>query len=318
MPYAASSNGRDMNIWFSQLVRRWARTGAEVLLVSAVFSAGCAGAQNSLSPMDLVRRTIKNEINDSGNGPNFMFREISEGPDGSKTKLMIETRDAMAGLLIAVNGHPLSDQERLNEIGRLDHLANDANDLERKHKREKEDAERTKRIISAFPDAFLYENGGTVPGEEAMGAPGDPLVRLKFRPNPKYSPPSHLEQILTGLEGTLLIDGKQYRIAKIDASLMKQVEFGWGILGHLDRGGHFLVQQGDMGNGKWEITRLDLAFIGKAVMFKTLHIRQKEVCSNFKPAPRGLTFAQGVEMLKKQEALIAQNHPPVSTVNASR
>jgi len=53
------------------------------------------------------------------------------------------------------------------------------------------------------------------------------LVRLKFRPNPKYSPPSHVEQILTGLEGYLLIDADQHRIAKIDGTLGKEVGFGW-------------------------------------------------------------------------------------------
>ena len=32
--------------------------------------------------------------------------------------------------------------------------------------------------------------------------------------------------------------------------------FGWGFLGHLDRGGHFLVEQGEVVNGHWEVTRM--------------------------------------------------------------
>ncbi|MGH9528453.1 MAG: hypothetical protein ACRD2S_00875, partial [Terriglobales bacterium] len=160
------------------------------------------------------------------------------------------------------------------------------------------------------PQAFFYEEDGTVTGEEGLGAPGDPLVRLKFRPNPQYSPPSHVEQILTGLQGTMLIDTKQHRIAKIDGTLVKEVGFGWGILGHLDRGGHFIVQQGDMGGGHWEVTRMDLSFTGKALFFKTLNIKAKEVYTDFHPAPPDLTFAQGVDLLKKQQALIAQNQMP--------
>ncbi|MFI5069719.1 MAG: hypothetical protein ACHP8A_02410 [Terriglobales bacterium] len=268
-------------------------------------------AQNSAnSSIQLVREAVHNEISNSRSGPNFMFREVSQGSDGSKTKLLVETRDAMAGLLIATNGHPLTADQRQAEQKRLEHLVNDPGDLDKKCKREKEDAERTQRIMGAFPEAFLYEEDGTASGEEGLGAPGDPLVRLKFRPNPKYSPPSHVEQILTGLQGTMLIDGKQHRIAKIDGTLMKEVGFGWGILGHLDRGGHFIVQQGDMGGGHWEITRMDLSFTGKALFFKTLNIKDQEVYSDFQPAPRGLTFAQGVELLKKHEALIAQNQPP--------
>ena len=275
------------------------------LLVAAL---GVAAAQ-TLSPVDLVRKAVQNEINSSSHGPNFMFREVSQGTDGSRTKLLVETDDAMAGMLIANNGHPLTPEERQAEEKRLKHLVKDPDDLQRKRKHEKEDADRMTEILNAFPEAFLYDEEGTTPGEEGVGAPGDTLVRLKFRPNPKYSPPSHIEQILTGLQGEMLIDRKQRRIAKIDGSLIKQVEFGWGILGHLDRGGHFIVRQADIGRGHWEMTAMDLSFTGKALFFKTLNIKSKEIFSDFQPAPRGLTFAQGVELLKKQEALIAQNEP---------
>ncbi len=267
---------------------------------------GVAAAQ-TLSPVDLVRKAVRNEINGSSHGPNFMFREVSQGTDGSRTKLLVETDDAMAGLLIAVNGRALTPEARQAEEKRLEHLVNDPDDLQRKRKHEKEDADRMTEILNAFPEAFLYDDDGTASGEEGLGCPGDTLVRLKFRPNPKYSPPSHVEQILTGLQGEMLIDSKQHRIAKIDGSLIKQVEFGWGILGHLDRGGHFIVRQGDVGRGHWEMTAMDLAFAGKAVFFKTLNIKAKETFTDFQPAPRGLTFAQGVELLKKQEALIPQN-----------
>ncbi len=283
------------------------------VMVSALFlmCTQIGVAQSSPgSAIQLVREAVRNEISSGHSGPNFMFREVSQGSDGSKTKLLIETRDAMAGLLIATDGHPLTAEQRQAEEKRLQHLVNDPDDLEKKCKREKEDAERTEKIMGAFPEAFLYEEEGTASGEEGLGAPGDPLVRLKFWPNPKYSPPSHVEQILTGLQGTLLIDSRQHRIAKIDGTLVKEVGFGWGILGHLDRGGHFIVQQGDMGGGHWEITRMDLSFTGKVLLFKTLNIKDKEVYSDFQPAPRGLTFAQGVELLKKHEALIAQNQPP--------
>jgi hypothetical protein len=275
------------------------------LLVAAL---GVAAAQ-TLPPVELVRKAVQNEINSNSDGPNFIFREVSQGSDGSKTKLLVETRDAMAGMLIANNGHPLTPEERQAEEKRLEHLVKDPDDLQRKRKREKEDAERMTEILKAFPEAFLYDEDGVTAGEDGLGCPGDPLVRLKFRPNPKYSAPSHVEQILTGLQGEMLIDSKQHRIAKIDGSLIKQVEFGWGILGHLDRGGHFIVRQGDIGGGHWEMTAMDLAFTGKAVFFKTLNIKAKEIFTDFRPAPIGLTFAQGVELLKKQEALIAQNEP---------
>ena len=259
------------------------------------------------NPAELVRQAIANEVASSNPDVNFMFRDEMQASDGSETKLLVETRDAMVGLLIAKNGHPLTPEQRQAEADRLERLIKDPAEMKKKEKREKEDSERTKRILSAFPDAFLYEADGFASGAEGLGAAGDKLVQLKFRPNPEYSPPSHVEQILTGMQGYMLIDSQQKRIAKVDGTLVKEVGFGWGILGHLDRGGHFIVQQADMGQGHWEITQLDLSFTGKALFFKTLNIKEKEVFSCFQPAPRNLSFAEGVELLKKQEAQMAQN-----------
>ena len=78
------------------------------------------------------------------------------------------------------------------------------------------------------------------------------------------------------MKGYLLIDPKANRIAKIDGTLIKEVGFGWGILGHLDRGGHFVVEQGDAGYGQWEVTRMGLSFTGKVLLFKALNIQSDE------------------------------------------
>jgi hypothetical protein len=118
-----------------------------------------------------------------------------------------------------------------------------------------------------------------------------------------------VEQVLTAMQGILLIDEQQKRIAKIDGTLTRDVGFGWGILGHLDRGGHFLVQQADVGEGHWELSRMDLSITGRALFFKSLRFKSSETYSNFRPAPPDLTFAQGVELLKKHEAeLIAEQN----------
>src|SRR5262249_37654310 len=144
-------------------------------------------------------------------------------------------------------------------------------------------------------------------GNEAIGKSGQELLRLKFHPNPKYEPPSRVEQVLTAMQGYLLIDADKNRIAKIDGTLMKDVSFGWGILGHLDHGGHFVVTQAEKDHGHWEITRMELSFTGKLLLFKSLNIKSTEVFSNFLAVPPDLTFAQGVELLKKREAVLAAN-----------
>ena len=268
-----------------------------------------ASGQTSLTPVQLVRRTVDNECKASTpGGLNFMFRDFKQTPNGSQTKLLVETKEATAGLLIAINGKPLSAAQRQAEIARVERFVQYPDELRKKQKQERDDADRVTRIMRALPDAFLYENDGTELGTESTGRLGDELVRLKFRPNPNYDPPTHTEQVLTGMSGHILIDANHDRIAKIDGTLVKEVGFGWGILGHLDKGGRFVVQQADLGEDHWEISRMDLSFTGKILLFKNLNIKSTEIYSDFRPAPPNLTFAQGVELLKKQEAEIAENH----------
>jgi hypothetical protein len=278
---------------------------ASTLWVSPIAS----GAQlPSMPPADLVRKTVQNEVKASeGESVRHMFLSRKETAHGSQTKLYCETRDAMAGMAVAYDGKPLTLEQRQAEEVRLRDLANNPDELRKKRQREKEDAERVGRIVRAMPDAFLYEYDGTESGQPGLGKPGSDLVRLKFRPNPNYEPPTHTEQVLAGMQGHLLIDAHTLRIARIDGTLFKEVGFGWGILGHLDKGGHFLVEQGDVGDGTWDIQRMSLAFTGKILFFKKIDIKSTETLTDFHPVPRDLTFAQGVEVLKKQEAVLAED-----------
>ena len=286
---------------------RWRRV---VLLTGMVcFGPRFFGDQMpSIPPGEFVRRTVQNEVKASqDDSVHHMFLSRKETGHGSQTKLYCETKDAMAGMAVAYDDKPLTNEQRLAEEARLDQLMKDPDALKKKREREKEDADRVGRIVRAMPDAFLFDYDGTQPGAAGVGKAGDELVRLRFRPNPKYDPPTRTEQVLEGMQGYILIDAGKNRIAKIDGTLFKDVGFGWGILGHLDRGGHFLVEQGDVGDGSWDIRRMSLAFTGRILFFKRIDIKSTELLSDFRPVPRGLSFAQGVDLLKKQQAPVANN-----------
>ena len=265
--------------------------------------SGLAEDPANVAPADIVRRAVHNEIaSNQSSGMHFRFKDEKRTPQHSQTKLMVETTDATAGLLVMQNGQPLTPQQRHEEEARLANYIQSPQDLRKKKKQEKEDTDHTERILRALPDAFLYQRVGIEPGRQGLGAPGDELVRLNFRPNPDYNPPSHVEQVLTGMSGNLLIDTAQNRIAEINGTLSKEVEFGWGILGHLDPGGRFLVQQADVGEHQWEVTHMQLSFTGKVLFVKKISMHSNDTFSDFHPVPRGLTFAQGVDLLKKEAA----------------
>ena len=286
--------------------------GQSWLAVLALLAISCgmmwASAQTTPeSPSELIQKAVDNEIAANDTTARFSFADLKETSHGSQTELLIETNEAMAGMVVAINEKPLSAEQRRAEEGRLARLLNNPDELRRKQRSEKEDSDRVDRIMKALPSAFLFEPDGTEMGRQTAGKQGDPIVRLKFHPNPKYRPPSHVEQVLEGMQGFVSIDAKQHRIARIDGTLVHEVSFGWGILGHLDKGGHFFVEQADVG-GRWEITSMDLAFTGKILLIKSLSIKSSEVFSDFRRAPPNLTFAQGVELLKKQAAEWTEKH----------
>lgn len=287
------------------------------ILLSALalnLAAWClAEGPPAVTPNELVKQAVENEIRNSSQGPKYMCRQRKETPAGSQTKLMVETREAMVGMVVANNDQPLDQQQRRDEYGRIERFLSQPAELERKRRQEKDNAERVSLILRALPDAFLYEYDGTEAGRPGVGKPGDQLLRLKFHPNPRYDPPSHVEQVLVGMQGVVLIDAQKQHIARIDGTLFKDVAFGWGILGHLDRGGHFMVDQTDVGDNNWVISRMGLVFTGKVLLFKSINIKSTEIFSDFHPVPPNLTFAQGIQLLKQQQAAMAQNQPSIGS-----
>jgi hypothetical protein len=280
-----------------------------LLLHAPSFAApGQSPAKDPASCLKLVRSAVDNEVAASHDNSKHMFRSRKEGPQGSQTRLYVETREAMAGMTIAYNDKPLTPEQLQGEQQRLQAFVNNPEQLKRKHSQEQEAADRTLRIVKALPEAFLFEYDGEESDSSNIGGGSDHLVRLKFRPNPAYQPPSHVEQVLEGMQGVVVIDPVALRLARIDGTLFKEVGFGWGILGHLDKGGHFLVEQRNVGNGCWEISHMSLAFTGKILLFKNLSMKTNEVFSDFRRVPDDTTFAQGVQLLKAEEAKLAQNY----------
>ncbi len=281
-------------------------SSAWILLLAAVsFAAPPATVSSYNDPVELVRKAVQNEIKAGDTTAHFLFHGTKTTPQGSTTRIYVETTEATAGLVVAYNGKPLTPEQRQVEEARVERFISNPEELKRKREQEHENTERTLRIMRALPDAFFFQYAGEEAGTEGLSQSGSRLVKLSFRPNPHYQPPSRVEEILTGMQGFVLVDALRYRIASIDGTLFKEVGFGWGILGHLDRGGRFLVQQQEVGDNLWEISSMALSFTGKILLVKTLSINSTEVFSGFRQIPSDLTFPQALELLKKEESALA-------------
>jgi hypothetical protein len=119
-----------------------------------------------MPPGELVRAAVKNEVAAANNtAVKHMFRSRKQTPKGSQIRLYVETNEAMAAILIAINDQPLTPEQQRGEAKHLSWLLSNPDQLRKKQAREKEDAEHTLEIVKALPEAFRYEYADTVNGE---------------------------------------------------------------------------------------------------------------------------------------------------------
>ena len=75
------------------------------------------------------------------------------------------------------------------------------------------------------------------------------VEKFTFQPNPNFSPPDLETQALTAMTGEIWIDPAQERVTRLEGHLQQDADFGWGILGRLNKGGWIVIEQADVGGG---------------------------------------------------------------------
>ncbi len=251
-------------------------------------------------PNELVRTVVSRELQHEPTKIYYTFRLTKKLPERTEVRQMIDTSAGTVGRLMLINGKPLTPEQRAREDARLKRLVKDPSQMAAKRKQQQDDDRRTREMVKAMPDAFLYEYAGTENRE-----PWGELVILKFKPNPDFDPPNQETKVYRGMVGEMWIALPSRRLARIEARLFRDVNFGWGILGHLDQGGQFVVEQKPVDKDDWEPSHMVLNFTGKALMFKTIKIRQDETTDDYRTIP-DMSIAQALDLLKKQEIEIAQ------------
>ena len=273
--------------------------GGLLFSFSLLLTASTAAAQQppqTVSANELVRRVVAHEVAAANAGGHYMYRLRTETPRGSQTKDIIETRKWLLGRLVLEDDKPLPPEQRRKDDQRLRRLLTDPAKLRQKEKEEHENEQSVREMVKALPDAFFFEYAGT---EEDVS--GHQLARLTFKPKPKFRPTSRIVQVYQGMEGTMLVDTTVDRIVRVQARLVRAVNFGWGILGRLHRGGSFLLEQRNVGSGRWAMTILAVHFSGNVLLFKSIHIDSTSTASDFRCMPDDLTLEQGVELLMKND-----------------
>jgi hypothetical protein len=267
-----------------------------LFLGAATGATGQALSQNgnpAIDPAKIVRDASYNELHSSKPGRSFSYRQHKVDPKGSTVKEIVETKDGDVARLIEKDGKPLPPEEEQAEIDRLNNLLAHPEVQEHRHKKEQEDSARGDEMVRMLPDAFLFTFDGMVEGPNGL------CYRLKFRPNPAFTPPDREGEVYHGMVGELWVDQAQLRLVKIDAHLISDVNFGWGVLGRLYKGGSILVQNADVGLHHWETIHMKLNLQGKLLMLKSVDYSTTEDFTDFKVQPQELGYQEAIRLLQK-------------------
>jgi len=236
----------------------------------------------------LLRRCAANEVTALEHPQLFRFKERTEEGWGSETRDVIETSQGRADRIVAFQDKPLADDQNQKQNRRLQKLLTSSDARREELKDQKDETQRRIKMARALPDAVLLQFAGTE---------SDGQLRYTFTPNPAFSPHDRETQIYRGMRGTLWIDPVHERLTHVKGELFKDVTFGWGILGKLNKGGRYEAAQIQVAPGIWEMTLLDLDFRGSIFFFGRIRIQRKETSTDFAPSPPGLTFQAAIQQL---------------------
>jgi hypothetical protein len=256
-------------------------------LLSPVLFAQTLPAQ---SAQDLVRDVIYNGLHDSERDMTWEFfsRRVTPGKDALRDE--IETPRGPLYRVLEQDGKPLDAEQKKQEEARLNELAGSPSELARLRREHDADDERLRSLMKMMPDAFLYSYDGAPEGDR---------VRLTFRPNPAYSPNTYEARVAHELSGTMVINLAQKRMISMHGTLMAQVDFGFGLLGHVDKGGTFAVERVQVSPTHWKTSLIEVHVRGKILLFSSMSRDQKESRWGFHELPANLSVAQVKEILDR-------------------
>lgn len=276
-------------------VLRW--SVALAMIVSAREKVPAQAAQSSEPPATLVREVVYNELHDHERHGYWRYRIDRHTGNGTATEEQVETAEGPVAWTTEQNGKPLSGTARGEEQARLDRLMTSSQEQAHLKRDYNKDEERIGRIVRMLPDAFLYEYDGKENG----------CVRLRFHPNPDYPSRSIEARVFHSMSGVLLVDARYKRLAGLEGHVNQNVDFGFGILGRIYKGGWFRLQRERVSSTEWKTDQLEVHLNIRALLVTSFARETSETRGGFEPVPPALSLAQGVVLLEARRNETASN-----------
>ena len=219
------------------------------------------------------------------------YRMETVNEKGSQVRDVIESKDGTVARLILKDGRPLTPEQDEGERERLNDMIASPAAYAKHVKNGDSEKKMADTLVPLMPDAMINTY---TPGQPQSGRNGGALeIVLDYKPNPKWVPPNTEAQALTGLEGRVWIDAKTRYVVRMEGTIFRGVNFGWGMLAHIYPGGKVVLNQTDAGGDRWIFTDFSMQLNVRALMVKTLNIHSTAKASGF----------QTLEPLSYQDAI---------------
>lgn len=271
------------------MIRRWFIHSFLPFVTLAIILSSCTSAFSQSDPKALVSTMVNNELGAQKNPHYWMYIDNNTQHGKKEVSRVLQTRECWFRWPLSINGHAASSDSRSKAAHDIQQLVSDPSAREKNRKDIDEDSSKANSLLKILPDAFLFTNAGERNGN----------VVLKFRPNPNYDPPSNEAKVFHAMAGQVIINKKETQLVGISGKLIHDVDFGWGILGKIRKGGTFSVLQSQVAPDDWEVTQLDVHINGRALFFHAIREQQHEVMTNFTPVPADISLKQAAEMVKR-------------------
>jgi hypothetical protein len=270
----------------------WTVSSASERIAGARSGAtGAIAGQNpdrsyTLPAGELVSAVVANELTDREQLRKWICMIEKRAGKQTLTQVQVETKDGPLYRLLAIDGTVLNPIQRLQDDARIGKLMKGPRPLLKLKQAQYEDEIKLQKLMSLMPQAFVYDYDGIE----------EDLLRIKFRPNPGYSPPTYEARVIHSLAGTILIDSERKRLAKVAGHLMNRVEFGYGLLGRIDSG-TLELERVEVGPQLWKTALVNIHFSGRVAIFKTINKDQYERRSDFRAVSSDLSLSDAKDLL---------------------
>jgi hypothetical protein len=239
------------------------------------------------SAHDLVKDVVYNELQERRQVSFWQYRVEKRVASQTTVAQEVETVSGPVYRVFARQGKPLDQAAQKKETERLNNLVRNRAEQARMKQDHEAEEQRLQRLIAAMPDAFTYSYDGMADGN----------LRLSFRPNPAYNPPTYETRVYHALAGEIWIQPQLKRLVKLDGHITNEIDFGFGLLGKIEKGGTFQISREQVSDTRWKTSSLDVHISGRIVFFKAISKDQREVRSAFKPVQSDLSVQDAVAML---------------------